>query len=65
MSSAVTSSWECDTCSDRNPSDQLKCLACETLRPSKRNNSGTIFCVFTYFKHIFLPLRSMVDVMAQ
>ncbi|XP_055949268.1 nuclear pore complex protein Nup153-like isoform X2 [Argiope bruennichi] len=33
-------SWECDVCLVRNTSDKQKCVACETLRPSKTNMSG-------------------------
>ncbi|XP_035218255.1 nuclear pore complex protein Nup153-like, partial [Stegodyphus dumicola] len=31
--------WECDTCLVRNSQDKIKCIACETLRPSKGNSS--------------------------
>ncbi|KAG8191636.1 hypothetical protein JTE90_012353 [Oedothorax gibbosus] len=40
ISSGFTSDWECDICLVRNPSDTMKCQACEAVRPSKRNNSG-------------------------
>ncbi|CAL1283686.1 unnamed protein product [Larinioides sclopetarius] len=33
-------SWECDICMVINTSDKQKCVACETLRPSKTNMSG-------------------------